>query len=127
MDHLVAHGIVTREREAVWIERKRRYARGELDHNQLALEANGEYARALAGWSLQQADPLVQQFVAETDHRRVYGWAAPLLRAARRQLVVGRHTPALLDALGVTATCIPDPETATAEEVIDLVRSLVNS
>ena len=79
VDYLVAHGIVTREREAVWIERKRRYARGEIDHNQLAVEANGDYARGMTGWSLQQAAPLVQQFVAEIDHLHVYPWVAPLL------------------------------------------------
>jgi phosphoserine phosphatase len=198
----------------VWIARKHRFARGEIDHNQLAVEANEDYARELAGWSLQQAAPLVQQFVADVDRLRVFAWTAPVLRSlvadgvrpvvvsgapheilvehaerlglagvevhgltlragpdgrftgdlaanlgtdagkrdllqhvsgpvvlgvgdsvsdlpllqgARRQLVVGRHAQELLDVLGASATAVPDPGAATAEEMIDLVRRLLTS
>jgi phosphoserine phosphatase len=51
----------------------------------------------------------------------------PLLRAARRQLVVGRHAHSLLDMLGDSAAAVPDPGSATAQQMIDLVRSLVKS
>ncbi len=217
IEHLIDHGIVTREREPVWAERTHRYATGQIDHNQLAEEANGEYARALAGWSRDEAIPLVRRFVADTDHRQVYGWAAPLLRwladngtrpvivsgapqeiltehlvhlrlgdleahgltltvdgagryaggvagnvgtdaakqqlieqlaqsagpvvlgvgdstsdlpllrAARRQLIVGRHARRLLQEFGASAACVPDPAAASADEMIGLVSVLTAS
>ena len=219
VEHLLDAGVLTSEREPEWLARKQRYLDGVIDHNQFADEANREFARALAGWSLQQTAPLARRFVAETDRLLVYRWAAPLLRwltdhgtrpvivsgapqelllehlqqvgltdvephgltlaldqdgrytgavaanvgtdtakrvlvqhlaaaagpgaivlgvgdsssdlpllhAADRQLIVGRHAHRLLEDFGPTAAAVPDPQAAAADDMIALVSELLES
>jgi phosphoserine phosphatase len=51
----------------------------------------------------------------------------PILRAARRQLIVGDHARGLLKQFGPSAACVPNPGSATAQEMIDLVGLLTTS
>jgi phosphoserine phosphatase len=99
----------------------------------LTVDGDGRYAGAVA--SNVGTDAAKQELIgqlARSTGAVVLGVGdstsdLPLLRAARRQLIVGRHARRLLEEFGPSAACVPDPATASTEEMIDLVSVLTGS